>query len=50
MDRKAIELYNEYIHGDMPRRSFLKRLAGVAGGAAALAWNRTLAFFGNYLS
>lgn len=35
MDRKAIDLYDEYIHGDMPRRSFLKRLAGVAGGAAA---------------
>jgi len=35
MNRKAIDLYNEYIHGDMPRRSFLKRLAGVAGGAAA---------------
>lgn len=35
MDHKAIDLYNEYIHGDMPRRDFLRRLAGVAGGAAA---------------
>jgi carboxymethylenebutenolidase len=35
MDRKAIDLYNEYIHGDLPRRTFLKRLAGVAGSAAA---------------
>jgi carboxymethylenebutenolidase len=35
MNRKAIDLYNEYIHGDLPRRAFLKRLAGVAGGAAA---------------
>jgi carboxymethylenebutenolidase len=35
MDRNAIDLYNEYIHGDMPRRDFLRRLAGVAGGAAA---------------
>lgn len=35
MKRQAIDLYNEYIHGDMPRRSFLRRLAGVAGGAAA---------------
>jgi carboxymethylenebutenolidase len=35
MDRKAIDLYNEYIHGDMPRRHFLRRLVGVAGGAAA---------------
>lgn len=35
MDHKAIDLYNEYIHGNMPRRDFLRRLAGVAGGAAA---------------
>ncbi len=35
MDHRAIDLYNEYIHGDMPRRTFLKRLAGIAGGAAA---------------
>jgi carboxymethylenebutenolidase len=35
MDHKAVDLYNEYIHGDMPRRNFLKRLAGIAGGAAA---------------
>jgi len=35
MDKKAIELYNEYIHGDLPRRAFLKRLAGIAGSAAA---------------
>jgi len=35
MNRKALDLYNEYIHGDLPRRDFLKRLAGIAGGAAA---------------
>jgi carboxymethylenebutenolidase len=35
MDKKAIDLYNEYIHGDLPRRAFLKRLAGIAGSAAA---------------
>jgi carboxymethylenebutenolidase len=35
MKQQAIDLYNEYIHGDLPRRSFLKRLAGIAGGAAA---------------
>ena len=35
MDQKALDLYNEYIHGDLPRRSFLKRLAGIAGSAAA---------------
>lgn len=35
MDKRAIELYNEYIHGDIPRREFLRRLAGIAGSAAA---------------
>lgn len=35
MDQKAIDLYNDYIHGDLPRRSFIKRLAGIAGSAAA---------------
>lgn len=35
MNPKAIDLYNEYIHGDLPRRSFLKRLVGIAGSAAA---------------
>lgn len=35
MDPKVIELYNEYIHGDMPRRTFLKRVVEIAGGAAA---------------
>lgn len=33
--RNAVELYNEYIHGALPRRAFLRKLAGVAGGAAA---------------
>jgi carboxymethylenebutenolidase len=41
MDPKITALYNEYIHGDMPRRSFLKQLAAITGGAtlanAALA-------------
>lgn len=35
MDPKVLNLYNDYIHGDMPRRSFLKQLAGLAGGVAA---------------
>jgi len=35
VNQQAIELYNEYIHGDVPRRAFLKRLAGIAGGVAA---------------
>jgi len=33
MDPKIAELYNDYIHGDMPRRSFLKKLAVITGGA-----------------
>ena len=37
MDQKIIDLYNDYIHGDMPRRSFLRRAAEIAGGAAAAA-------------
>jgi len=35
MDQKIIDLYNDYIHGTMPRRTFLKRAAEIAGGAAA---------------
>jgi len=34
MDSRVTELYNEYIHGDMPRRAFLKRLAVITGGAS----------------
>ena len=35
MDQRIIDLYNDYIHGDMPRRSFIRRVAEIAGGAAA---------------
>jgi carboxymethylenebutenolidase len=35
MDQRVIDLYNNYIHGSMPRRDFLNRLAVIAGGAAA---------------
>ncbi len=35
MDLKVIKLYNDYIHGDMPRRSFLKQLGVLAGGVTA---------------
>jgi carboxymethylenebutenolidase len=35
MDPRVIDLYNDYVHGSMPRRDFLARLAGIAGGAAA---------------
>jgi carboxymethylenebutenolidase len=37
MDPRAIELYNDYVHGDMPRRDFLARLAGILGSAAAVS-------------
>ena len=37
MNPKIINLYNDYIHGGMPRRSFLKRMAEIAGSAAAAA-------------
>ncbi len=37
MDPKILDLYNDYIHGEMPRRSFLKRLAEIAGSVAAAA-------------
>jgi carboxymethylenebutenolidase len=35
VNQQAIDLYNDYIHGDVPRRTFLKKLAGIAGGVAA---------------
>jgi len=35
MDRKIIDLYDEYIHDLLDRREFLKRLSILAGGVAA---------------
>jgi len=35
MDRKIIDLYDEYTHGLLDRREFLKKLAVLAGGIAA---------------
>ena len=35
VDKRIIDLYNEYVHTALPRREFLARLAKVAGGAAA---------------
>ena len=35
MDPRIIDLYNDYIHGEMPRRTFLKRIAEIAGSVAA---------------
>ncbi len=37
MDQRIIDLYDDYIHGSMPRRAFLRRLAQLAGGTAAAA-------------
>jgi len=37
VDRRIIELYNDYVHSAMPRRDFLSRLTTMAGGAAAAA-------------
>jgi carboxymethylenebutenolidase len=35
VDRRIINLYNEYVHTALPRREFLVRLAKIAGGTAA---------------
>lgn len=35
VDRRIVNLYNEYVHSALPRREFLTRLAKIAGGSAA---------------
>ena len=35
MDRKIIELYDQYVDGSLDRREFLKQLAVIVGGTAA---------------
>jgi hypothetical protein len=35
VDPRIIALYDEYTHAPLPRRTFLERLAVIAGGAAA---------------
>ena len=35
MDPKVVALYDEYTHAPLPRRTFLERLAALAGGTAA---------------
>ena len=35
MDQKIIDLYDQYTHGSLGRREFLKKLAYLAGGAGA---------------
>jgi carboxymethylenebutenolidase len=37
IDPRVIELYNDYAHGQMPRRSFLASLTGLLGSAAAVS-------------
>ena len=34
MDPRITSLYNDYIHGDMPRRDFFRRVTQIAGSAA----------------
>ena len=31
LDRRVIDLYNEYVHSSLPRREFMTRLASIAG-------------------
>src|SRR6187455_2562142 len=35
VDRRIIDLYNEYVHTALPRREFIAKLTRMAGGAAA---------------
>jgi carboxymethylenebutenolidase len=35
MDPRVVELYNDYVHGSLPRRDFLGRLAALLGSVAA---------------
>jgi len=35
VDRRIIDLYNEYVHTALPRRDFMTRLVKIAGGTAA---------------
>jgi carboxymethylenebutenolidase len=35
VDRRIIDLYNEYVHTALPRREFMTRLIQIAGGTAA---------------
>jgi carboxymethylenebutenolidase len=35
MDPRVVELYNDYVHGCLPRRDFLRRLASLVGSVAA---------------
>lgn len=35
MDQRIVDLYDKFTHGDLSRREFLDRLAGIAGSSAA---------------
>lgn len=37
MDPRILDLYDEYIHGDLPRRTFFRRVTEIAGSVAAAA-------------
>jgi carboxymethylenebutenolidase len=45
MDQRIIDLYDEFTHGGIDRRSFMERLAGLVGSTAAAA--ALLAVLGN---
>lgn len=47
MDQRIINLFDEFTHGNMGRRAFLKRLAVLAGSAAA-AWTLLPLLENNY--
>lgn len=39
MDPRILDLYNEYVHGDMPRREFFRRATEIAGSVTvATSW------------
>ena len=35
LDRRVVDLYNEYVHSALPRREFMTRLVSIAGSSAA---------------
>ena len=37
LPREAIELYNDFIHGEISRRAFIEGVQRLAGGLAAAA-------------
>jgi len=40
LPREAIELYNDFIHGEISRRAFIEGVQRLAGGMAIREWPR----------